>query len=124
MNTTQALSSYLRVILHLQDEPALQQHQKHPSIQEYEDGYTIETTKHEYHFTNGVHIVCEVEQEWQQDAVCAGDVCPPCNITYKVIHDQGLNIQPRQKSFKNSCQMNFWIQAHHLPVHEDEALIC
>ncbi|AUZ05501.1 MULTISPECIES: hypothetical protein [Vitreoscilla] len=124
MHTTQALSSYLRVILHLQDQPALQQHQKQPPVQIYEDGYTIETTTHHYYFANGVHIECEVEQEWQDGAACAGDVCPPCDISYRVVDAQGLHIQPHQKSFKNSCQMHFWIQAHHLPADDTGTTPC
>lgn len=113
MSTHHTLSDYLRVIFRLQDEPALQSHRTSAATQSHDAGYTIENSHTEYHFTNGVHIVCEVEQEWETSPTKVDNVCPPSDITYRVVQAAGHSIEPVQKSFKNSCQMLFWIQAHH-----------
>lgn len=113
MSTPQALSAYLRAIMHLQDEPTLQSQQRSEHTQ-HEDGYTIQTSTIHYYFTNGVHLVAKIEQEWDEQQAYDASVCPPCDLSYRVIDAAGIDIQPVYKHFKNNCQLHFWMQAHHL----------
>ena len=117
MPDSQPLSAYVRATMRLQDSPRVVSHQQ--SEERQQDGdYTILTQTTEYIFDNGVHMVAEVEQEWSQHDAIQGDVCPPCDITYTISQAAGHTIQPPSKAFKNSCQLHFWMQAHHLHTPE------
>ena len=98
--------------MRLQDEPALLTCQRENAITDSDNGIISQTTH--YWFANGVHIVAEMEQEWEENTADS-PVCPPCDMLYRVVDTAGIDIQPRQKHFKNSCQLHFWMQAHHLP---------
>ena len=100
--------------MRLQNEPALQDQHKHATQIEHEDDYRIETHQIDYVFANGVVIRCQVEYEYDDTLPKEASVCPPCDITYQVLNAANCHIEPMRKSFKNACQMNFWIQAHHL----------
>ena len=117
MSESHPLSAYVRATMRLQDSPAVSQRQQQEQRQQDGD-YTILTQTTVYTFDNGVRIVAEVEQEWSVHDAVQGDVCPPCDITYRVLDAAGLDIQPPSKSFKNSCQLHFWMQAHHLTLPE------
>ena len=110
---TETLSAYIRATMRLQDQPTVLTQQRSEAHQQDGD-YTILTHTTDYHFANGVHLVAEVEQEWLNGAELAGDVCPPCDITYRIADAAGRDIQPACKSFKNTCQLHFWVQAHHI----------
>ena len=111
------LSAYVRASMRLQDTPQVRSRQQHEERQQDGD-YTILTQTTELQFDNGVRILAEVEQEWSAHDDAQGDVCPPCDITYTVLDAAGLDIHPRSKSFKNTCQLHFWMQAHHLSSDE------
>ena len=113
MPTTHPLSAYIRASMHLQDLPNVVSQQRQEA-QQQDGSYTILTQTTEYIFDNGVHMVAEVEQEWSQHDDIQGDVCPPCDISYAITEAAGYDIQPATKSFKNTCQLHFWMQAHHL----------
>ena len=117
MPTTHPLSAYIRASMHLQDSPNVVSQQRQEA-QQQDGSYTILTQTTEYIFDNGVHMVAEVEQEWSQHDTIQGDVCPPCDITYTISQAAGHTIQPPSKAFKNSCQLHFWMQAHHLHTPE------
>ena len=36
------------------------------------------------------------------------------SAVFAITNAAGYDIQPATKSFKNSCQLHFWMQAHHL----------
>ena len=117
MSDSHPLSAYVRATMRLQDSPRVVSHQQ--SEERQQDGdYTILMQTTEYTFDNGVHMVAEVEQEWSQHDTIQGDVCPPCDITYTISQAAGHTIQPPSKAFKNSCQLHFWMQAHHLHTPE------
>ena len=80
-----------------------------------DDGIVTESAERLVTFTNGVKVKQTIEfddvqegfdVQGQSDAVCA-----ECWISYSVVCEpEGLNIQPKRKSFINKCQQSFWLK--------------
>lgn len=74
---------------------------------------------------NGVNVdVCEeicrfcdgvvLRRTMEIDDVCAAleseGVCAECWISYDVLDNAGIDVQPKRKVFSNTCQARFWLR--------------
>ncbi|AOV97099.1 hypothetical protein A9798_09065 [Edwardsiella hoshinae] len=69
----------------------------------------VQLTLSQWRFANGVLLQQEYEAELAPADTAAQ--CPACLIRWRVLEDAGLTIQPREKTFHNRCQQDFWLKA-------------
>lgn len=103
------LSNYVAAIL---GKPAPVAVKRRESAEESwpDQGFTVKRCSSTYWFDNGVVLRRVIEQDdFPSDLACA-----ECWIDYQVVSVADVDVQPRQKSFDNTCREAFWL-AYHQP---------
>lgn len=79
----------------------------------YDDqGIMIDCRQSIFQFENGVCIkyCCESDEVADDE-----QICPECWISYEVVDEPAsISVHPKQKTFINYCQQDFWLRMNKL----------